>query len=168
MLPWLRQKKSYWGLYKIEGLGFFMYYWCAQHKNIYQPGDICHCFFFTGICGLSPSKTKSWSNSMCEKKYYEHLLLHLCNSCWLLPCRTAPCQLRARRAGWVGSSPWSAQLCWVQHSLRLQQRIWPAASLEYGSAALIIASWKDTIYFCHVCSVLAFCLLPFYSQKPWL
>lgn len=35
------KKRSYSHQYKMEGLSFFVYYRCAQHRNLYQRGDVC-------------------------------------------------------------------------------------------------------------------------------
>lgn len=92
----------------------------------------------------------------------------VCAGCCCTRAASAASAHERRGEGPKGRGAWAAHPGVPCSALlsRQQLRIWPAASLEYCFAALIIASWKDTIYFCCVRSVLAFCLL-FYSQNPW-
>lgn len=117
----VKKKKSSSHWYKIEGLSLFLYYRCAQHRNLYQRGDVCHWLFFTSVCGLSPSKAEARCSCRCEGRRSEQLLLHRCSVCWLLlhPCsqrciRTREERRGAQGEGSVGSSPWSALLCSAQ------------------------------------------------------
>lgn len=153
-------KKSYSDLYKTEELGFFLCVTGAQSKkNTYQHSSICHWLVFTGVCGLSPSKTNSQSNYTCEKKYSKHLILYLFSSCQLLLHSTVQTACETGRSA-ERLAPASIALLTAGLQKVAAVRIQPAASLEYCFATLIIASWKDTTYVCHAHTVWAFFLLP--------
>lgn len=126
-----KKSSSHW--YRIEGFRFFVYYRCAQHRNLPQPGDVCHWLFFPSVCGLSPSKSKPRSNSACERKRCAQLLLHTCTvpvlPCWVLvphteepvacvgSCPGVPCSARAAAAEDLTCSLSGVLLCSSDNSI---------------------------------------------------
>lgn len=82
--------------------GFFLYYQCAPCKNIYEPADICHWLVFTGVCGLSLSKTNldpiPWAKRNTAKPCFCTCVIHA--GCCHTERHCADC-MQEGQAGWA-------------------------------------------------------------------